>query len=238
VDPVIELVNRANQRGGRMLSVIDLLEAGTLSRAQACWLLARILGGASFLVGARPGGAGKTAVMGALLTMLPAGETVRLATRGTGWETSRPGDCVVAYEIGRGHFEAYVWGSTLVRMTALRQGGCRIVTNLHADTLEDARQQIAVECGAGESGLAAFGTFIPIRTRGRSYTMERIVGDIQWHDGASWRALDSQDLTQTPREAAIGAFLDRCLADSIRTIEAVRSAWLEALPGWVPPNDN
>ncbi|MFO7696431.1 MAG: hypothetical protein R6X16_04650 [Anaerolineae bacterium] len=233
MDAVIQLVNRANQRGGRMLSVIDLLDAGTLSRAQACWLLARILRGASFLVGARPGGAGKTAVMGALLTMLPPGETVRLATRGTGWEASRPGDCIVAYEIGRGRFEAYVWGSTLMRMTALGQAGCRIVTNLHADALEEAREQIAVQCGAGEAGLAAFETFISIRTRGRGTSMERVVGDIQWHDRDSWRVFEPDRHVPTLAEGAIAEFLDRCVADGIRTIEAVRSAWLEALPAVV-----
>ena len=100
MDSVIEIVNRSNQRGGRMLSVIDLLEAGTLDRTKAAWLLARILSGASFLVGARPGGAGKTAVMGALLTMLPAGRRCAWR-RSTGWESSKPGDCIVAYEIGR-----------------------------------------------------------------------------------------------------------------------------------------
>ena len=39
---VLSIVNRANQRGGRMLSVVDLLEAGTLSLAQAAWLAARV----------------------------------------------------------------------------------------------------------------------------------------------------------------------------------------------------
>lgn len=230
MDSVIEVVNRSNQRGGRMLSVTDLLEAGTLQRTQAIWLLARILRGASFLVGARPGGAGKTAVMGALLTMLPADETVRLATRGTGWESSQPGDCIVAYEIGRGHYEAYVWGERLVRMTALGQAGCRIVANLHADTLEEARQQIAVDCGAGESGLAAFETFVPIRTRGRGYAMERVVGVIRWYDGQEWRACDADQRGLTPAEQVIGEFLDQCLTDRTRTIEAVRAAWLRALP--------
>jgi len=233
MDPVIEIVNRSNQRGGRMLSVVDLLAAGTLERTQAAWLLARILRCASFLVGARPGGAGKTAVMGALLTMLPAGERVRLATRGTGWESSQPGDCIVAYEIGRGHYEAYVWGERLVRMTALGQAGCRIVTNLHADTLDQAREQIVDQCGATERGLAAFDTFIPIRTRGRGYRMERVVGEIQWYDGQGWRAFDPSAHEPDPVQVAIGAFLDDCAAGGVRTIEAVRGAWLEALPAIV-----
>jgi hypothetical protein len=146
---------------------------------------------------------------------------------------SQPGDCIVAYEIGRGHFEAYVWGGTLLRMTALEQAGCRIVTNLHADTLEEAREQIAVQCDAGEAGLAAFKTFIPIRTSGRSSRMERVVGEIQWHDGDTWHAFRPDRHVPAPAEGAIGEFLDRCAADGIRTIEAVRAAWLEALPSIV-----
>jgi len=231
MDPVIEIVNRANQRGGRMLSVVDLLEAGTLNRAQAAWLCVRIAQGSSFLVGARPGGAGKTAVMGALLAMLPAGERVRLAARGTGWEASQPGDCIVAYEIGHGHYEGYVWGQTLVRMTALGQAGCRIVSNLHADTLDEARDQVVRQCGAGEQGLAAFGMFVPIRTLGRGYRLERTVGEIVWHDGTAWCPFQPERHPATPFEEAAGAFLEGCLARGTRRIEEVRSAWLSFLAG-------
>ncbi|NLX42680.1 MAG: hypothetical protein GXY79_04280, partial [Chloroflexi bacterium] len=99
MDSAIAIVNRANQRGGRMLSIVDLLLAETLTLPQAAWLAAQVLGGRSFLVGARPGGAGKTTVMGALLGLLPRNEPVLLAARGTGWESAAPGSCVVAYEI-------------------------------------------------------------------------------------------------------------------------------------------
>ena len=60
-------LERCNQRGGRMLSVFDLLAAGTLDVDLTAYFLARISRGASFLVGANPGGAGKTTVMCALL---------------------------------------------------------------------------------------------------------------------------------------------------------------------------
>ena len=55
-------INRCNQRGGRMLSVVDLIEAGTMTRDMAAYSLAAIGSGASFMVGAPPGGAGKTTV--------------------------------------------------------------------------------------------------------------------------------------------------------------------------------
>jgi Flp pilus assembly CpaF family ATPase len=68
----LEEINRCNQRGGRMLSIRDLLDAGTLNEEMAAYLLAVISTGNSFLVGARPGGVGKTTVMAALLNFIPA----------------------------------------------------------------------------------------------------------------------------------------------------------------------
>jgi hypothetical protein len=54
-----------------MLSLVDLIEAGTVDLPLAAYLAAAMRCGASLLVGARPGAAGKTAVMGALLNFLP-----------------------------------------------------------------------------------------------------------------------------------------------------------------------
>ena len=39
---VLYYIDRANQRGGRMLSVIDLIERETLSVRQMAWLLKKI----------------------------------------------------------------------------------------------------------------------------------------------------------------------------------------------------
>src|SRR5512135_1242130 len=64
-------IDRCNQRSGRMLSVVDLIEAGTMTRVLAAYALVAIGQGASFMVGALPGGAGKTTVMGALLNFVP-----------------------------------------------------------------------------------------------------------------------------------------------------------------------
>ncbi|MBM3496717.1 MAG: hypothetical protein FJX72_20715, partial [Armatimonadetes bacterium] len=64
-------IERCNQRGGRMLSVVDLVEAGTLTPDVAAYCIAAVSSGRSFLVGASPGGAGKTTVMGALLNFVP-----------------------------------------------------------------------------------------------------------------------------------------------------------------------
>ncbi len=67
-------IERCNQRGGRMLSIAGLIEAGTVTRDLAAYSLAAIGTGASFMVGALPGGAGMTTV-----NRRPAGEVARLA---------------------------------------------------------------------------------------------------------------------------------------------------------------
>lgn len=211
-----------------MLSVMDLLRAGTLNRRQAEWLLMRIEQGASWMVGARPGGAGKTTVMSALLAMLPAGERVRLTNPGSGWETSGPGDCVVAYEISRGYYNAYIWGADLAHMAALGACGCRLVTNLHADTLTEAREQIVRENRVPEEAFNAFGMFLPLTLRRRGLTMERIVPAIHYYRDGNWQVLDEAE-PPSEREQQIGAFLGDCARRELVTVADVRNAWLEWL---------
>jgi len=221
-----------------MLSVIALLRAGTVTRGQLCWLLDRIRLGASWLVGARPGGAGKTAVMSALLAMLPEDERVYLTSPGAGWENAKPGECLVAYEIGTGDYEAYIWGRDLVRMAALGGKGCRLVSNLHADTLEQAREQVVAQNGVPESDFAAFDTFIPLAlartTEGRT---RRVVAEMSYCVEGKWRPFRPERHLPSDKEVEINAFLETCLDRGVVEIDAVREAWLEELVGAIrePP---
>ncbi|UCF98923.1 MAG: hypothetical protein JSV89_05120 [Spirochaetaceae bacterium] len=225
-----------------MLSVVDLLEANTLTVAQTAWLLVRILRGSSWLVGASPGGAGKTTVMSALLAMLPRGAPVWLTNRGSGWRECKAGDTLVSYELSPGFYDAYIWGADVVRLTELGMTGCRIVSNLHADTLSQARTQIVGECGATEEGFRAFAIFIPLSLRGSRFaptpTVERIdyVRDGRWCRLArdelerSRRGLsvaDEPDTQERPPAEEISEFVRSCRSHNIRLIEDVQEAWLE-----------
>jgi len=144
-------IGRCNQRGGRMLSIVDLLDAGTLDLPLAGYLLAAIGGGASFMVGARPGGAGKTTVMGALLNFVPPGTPLRAADGpATLAELARPGAprvCAVCHEVGAGAYYAYLWGAELRAYFALAAAGHQLATNLHADTFDEARAQVCDQNG-------------------------------------------------------------------------------------------
>ena len=81
IDVHVREIDRCNQRGGRMLSLVDLIQAGSVDLPLAAYLAAAMRCGASLLVGARPGGAGKTAVMCALLNFLPDRTAIRPVAR-------------------------------------------------------------------------------------------------------------------------------------------------------------
>ena len=139
-------INRCNQRGGRMLSIVDLIEAATFTPELAAYSLAAISRGASFMVGALPGGAGKTSVMGALLNFVPPNVALAPADgmsaiqRGlSDGETRR---CYICHEIGGGHWYAYLWDVELRAYFELPAVGHMLATNLHADTYDQARRQI------------------------------------------------------------------------------------------------
>ena len=57
----------------RTLSIVDLIQAGTLNVEMAAYAMRARHEGASLLTAARPGGAGKTTLMAALLSFLPPG---------------------------------------------------------------------------------------------------------------------------------------------------------------------
>ena len=70
-DRIVREISALNQRGGRMLSAINLLAAGTMDLRLTAYLMRAIRKGASILACAGPGGTGKTTLMGALLCCLP-----------------------------------------------------------------------------------------------------------------------------------------------------------------------
>lgn len=140
-------IQKCSQRGGRMLSVTDLVEAGTISVSMTAFLLKSISEGASFIVGAEPGGAGKTTVMCALLNFLPLKTDIIHTGNGGGRRTSAVNRrrCFLCHEIGQGSYYSYLWGEKLLDFFKLKDSGNIIVSNLHADTYGEARKQICMD---------------------------------------------------------------------------------------------
>ena len=153
-------IESLNQRGGRTLSIIDLIDAGTITPeiAALCW---RLVGeGQSFMTGAVPGGVGKTTLMAACLAFLPPGERI-ITTSGPGVARRAAENdaiapyCLLAHEIGQGRWYGYIWGREAQDFFSVRPPGRR-VTCLHADTPGQARA-ILDQCGVPGSDVDSVG---------------------------------------------------------------------------------
>lgn len=144
-------IERCNQRGGRMLTLIDLVRAGTVDMPLAAYLLGMVASGHSFMIGCIPGGGGKTTVMGALLNVTPvdvelrAADSISLIRQGLRHAGSRR--CYICHEIGPGPYYAYLWDGAARAFFQLTRTPHIVATNLHADTLEEARAQLCDENG-------------------------------------------------------------------------------------------
>lgn len=226
-------LNRCNQRGGRMLSILDLLDAGTLDLDLAAYLMARMGGGASLMVGANPGGAGKTTVMCALLNLIPpelgltpaTAEAVHAALR----ERDASRRCYICHEIGSGFYYAYLWGNNLREYCSLFDRGHVLATNLHADDLEEAREQVCGQNGVPEEHFNRFDLQLYLRLgRGfgrRRRRIEKVYSsngggphDLVF-DAANGELTASEIVGQTRARA----FLEEQRKTKTRTIEEVRS---------------
>jgi hypothetical protein len=135
-------IEQLNQRGGRMLSIVDLIQAGTISVEMAAYAMRAMTEGASLLTGARPGGAGKTTLMAAILNPMPPGVPI-VTVDGSGVirdGLSRPAGepaCYLAHEIGDGHWYGYIWGRDVADYFSLIGGQRCIASCLHAAILEE-----------------------------------------------------------------------------------------------------
>ncbi len=226
-------INRCNQRGGRMLSVVDLIEAGTMTADLAAYCLAAIGQGASFMVGAMPGGAGKTTVMGALLNFMPADvELVPAdgqATIDQGLRSPSPRRCFICHEIGPGPYYAYLWDQELRDYFRLTEVGHMLATNLHADTYEQARNQICRENGVRETALRRMNLMLFLSVRGGRRRIETVwESDGQQVHRLIYKAgnggfVEPNRLAAPPKLAAAGQIIERLVSSGRRAIEEVRA---------------
>ena len=222
-----------------MLSVVDLLEAGTVTPEMAGYLLAAIGKGRSFLVGALPGGAGKTTVMGALLNFVPADvELVPTDSRRTvqeGLEDRSAPRCYVCHEIGSGPYYAYLWGAALQELFRLPSRGHMVATNLHADTIDQARRQICTDNGVPDDLFDRFGLMLFLRVKPSPGGVRRYIAAV-YECCASGAPLLVYRLNRSdriepvepsqcvaPEELALAARkIEALRANGARTIEQVR----------------
>ena len=224
-----------------MLSVVDLLRAGTVDRPLASYLVGAMRKGVSVLVGANPGGAGKTTVMAALLNFLPDDTTIQpvegrsVLERGRR-DTDYGKTCYLAHEIGDGAYYAYLWGRDVRIFFSLAAASHIIASNLHADTLSETQEQLCDVNGVDPHHLNAVELKIYLRVGGRGLRRDRWLSHVYECDGEEdrliWRGERVNAFSRQADSAIVGeddrAFWQDFLADldakDIHTIEGVRRA--------------
>ena len=182
-------IDGLNQRGGRTLSIVDLIRAGTISVEMSAYAMRAMREGASLLTGARPGGAGKTTLMAALLNFLPPGAPIvtvdgpQVIAAGLARPPAEP-CCYLAHEIGSGHWYGYIWGPDVARFLSLIEGPRRIASCLHADTLEELTDIVCSPPleATGES-LGRVGLMLFMHVGGRMGRVRRRVATLYEADG-------------------------------------------------------
>ncbi len=170
-----------------MLSVFDLLAAKTLDLDLAAYLMARISNGSSFMVGSVPGGAGKTTVMCSLLNFVLVDVPLIAATPQEVYKVSKsatsPRACYICHEIGSGPYFAYLWSDALRAYCGLSENGHMLATNLHADDLEEARDQVCVDNGVRRELFNRFELLIFLRIEGTYLKTHRRIEKVYSSDG-------------------------------------------------------
>lgn len=237
-------IDRCNQRGGRMLSIVDLIDAGTVTPELAGYLLAAVRGGTSFMVGALPGGAGKTTVMGAMLNMVP--DDVELVPAdGDGVvrraiEDRTQRRCYICHEIGAGHYYAYLWGPVLTDLLRLPSTGHMVATNLHADTIDQARDQLCGDNAVPANAFDRFGLMLFMNVSGGWSRPRRRIDAVyepspsgpprlvyQLDPNGRIVHADSSNLVSTDALAQAVDKIESLCASGTRTIEQVRQFLIE-----------
>ena len=203
-------IRSCNQRGGRMLSIVDLVRAGTVGLPLAAWLLREISSGRSFVVGARPGGAGKTTVMCALLNVIPAAARLVATDSSARALDAHPGDWLLCHEIGEGPHYAYLWGEAVAGMFRAPRRGVPFATNLHADALDEARAALVGSCGVEEADFER-ALYLFLRIEGRS---RRVAGVRE-----GWREVT---VSEKGAPAAERRFLRALVEEGVPEMEHVR----------------
>lgn len=228
-----------------MLSVFDLLDAKTLDLDLAAYLMARISRGSSFMVGSVPGGVGKTTVMCALLNFVPVDVPLIAATPQEVYKVSKaptsPRACYVCHEIGSGPYFAYLWSDALRTYCGLSEHGHMLATNLHADDIEQAREQVCGDNGVRKELFNRFELLIFLRIEGTYLKTHRRIEKVYSSDGLSDHVLvfDSTKskeiepngnnfIAEPDYVSACRDFLKK-MAPKTRTVEQARQRMVEFL---------
>ena len=238
------LADLCRSKGGdRPLSLIDLIERNTFDPELAAWLMFHVSQGASYIIGAGPGGVGKTTTMRALLSVVPGNRPFGIALPGKISDAFSSPHCVISHELSNHRPPGYLWGVDLCDFFALSENGHILVGNMHIDNLEQAHDQICHQNDVPESQFRAINLFIFLRVEGEDSSVRRInnptarrfITQLFYSDGTSPHQLVYTDETGLSANASRNMadeercreFLQTAYTESERTIEGLRHCFLD-----------
>ncbi len=226
------------------LSIVQILRSGTLPPELVAVYWLSLERGASLLFAADPPGAGKTALLTALLTFLPEEAPVYF-TRGWGETFDLPPlqDGTPTYILVNemsDHLPVYSWGPYVQRIFELMAQGYSMVSTMHADTVEEVLEQLEGEVGVPRAHLAHL-TLVSTMYMGYrgGRVLRRVNGvsllgsrgsQLQVSPIASWNTeTDSFSVLEAPPQVAALAGRLQMEERALRAAIDARSHFLESL---------
>ena len=164
------------------LSIVQIMQAGTLPPRMAAAFWLGIEHGASFVFAAEPPGAGKTTIRTALLPFVRE-ETLVYFTRGWGetFDLPPPSDDHATYIMVNemsDHLPVYSWGPYVVKSFELLAEGYSLATTLHAETVEEVIAQLVEDNAAAPEHVARLEFVVPMVIETRDGQTLRRVRDV------------------------------------------------------------
>ena len=230
-------------REERHHSLLDLVDLAMFDIELAAWLVSHVSRGASYVVGAGPGGIGKTTTMRALLSFVPGRLPFTIALPGQVAGFDGVPSCVISHELSHHPPPAYLWDQDLRDFFALTGHGHMLVGNMHADELEEVHCQVCVTNGVSEDLFRALSLVVFVRIEGvdtssgriKDTSSRRYVNEIWYSDGSSAHeavfSCGSGLSSNAPRDPAYEVLCRQFLVESIdsdiRTVGEIRRSFLD-----------
>jgi hypothetical protein len=230
---ILKKLGGPGQNGGPS-SLPDLIALGTLDLKLAAWLVSHVSRGASLIVGAEPGGVGKTTTLRALLSFAPGDRPFALALPGKINDMNGAARCIISHEISDHDCPDYLWGRDLREFFALSRQGQMLAGTMHADDLDEARDQICRSNGVPEAQFRAINLFVFVAIEEAATSSRRVIRKVFYSDGAAAHksvfACDKGLSARAPRdancEALCRAFLEEAIGSRRSTAEETRRLFL------------
>ena len=239
----LEYLQKLDNPENRTRSLIDLIEVQTVDLELAAFFASHVWRGASYITGSGPGGIGKTTTMNALLSFVGANLPFVTALPGEVSSIGATKSCVISNELSDHPPPTYLWGDDLRAFFALGDAGHTLVSNVHADNLDEIHHQIVEINQVPEEQFHAINLLIficleggnPPQRRIKDNTTRRIISKIYYSDGKEEHRLiyDPQKglldhaSRNEEREQNCRTFLAEMIAGKERRLAEVRRRFLQ-----------